>query len=108
MDNEDLGELPVMASPASAPSTSSSSSPRPSVGSIKLKYAADFPKNETKANNSKLTLGRRAKAKDTSWTRDLALDEDGNVINTVSGERFALGLVAPKQNDKCMTFDVPG
>jgi hypothetical protein len=108
MDDEDLGELPVMASPASAPSTSSSSSRRPSVGSIKLKYADDFPKNATKANNSKLTLGRRAKAKRVLWTRDLALDEDGQVVNTVSGERFSLGLVAPKQEDQCMTFHVPG
>ena len=91
-----------------APSASSSSAHRPSAGSIKLKYAADFPKNVTKANNYKLTLGRRAKSKDTSWTRDLTLEEDGNVVNTVSGKRFTLGLVAPKQEDKCMTFEVPG
>ena len=92
-DIEDSGE-----SPASSAST----------GSIKIKHAADFPDNVNIASNAKLNLGRRAKAKDTLWTRDLALDEDGHVVNTVSGERFTLGLVAPKQEDKCMTFDVPG
>ena len=102
MDN-DCDEMSVMPSP-----TSSSSARRPSAGSIKLKHAADFPKNVTKANNAKLHLGRRNKAKDTLWTRDLAVDEDGHVVNTVSGKRFTLGLVAPKQEDKCMTFDVPG
>ena len=68
------------------------------TGSIKIKHAADFPDNVTTASNAKLTLGRRAKAKDTLWTRDLALDEDGHVVNTVSGERFTLGLVAPKHS----------
>lgn len=96
----------------SQPSSASTPSPTPrrrlATGSIKIKHAADFPDNVTTANNAKLTLGRRAKAKDTLWTRDLALDEDGDVVNTVSGERFTLGLVAPKQEDKCMTFDVAG
>ena len=102
MDN-DCDEMSVMPSP-----TSSSSARRPSAGSIKLEYAADFPKNVTTANNAKLTLGGRAKAKDTLWTRDLALDENGHVVNTASGKRFTLGLVAPKSKDKSMTFDVPG
>ena len=37
-----------------------------------------------------LTLGSRGKSKDTAWTRDLAVDEDGYIINSVSGTRFAL------------------
>ena len=75
---------------------------------VKVKPIPTFPSGVKTGTNTRLDLGQRIEKITNIFTRDLAVDERGRLVNTSSKKPVTFSLVEPLSRDKCMTFDVPG